>query len=60
MADATSSESGGSGHSERSQKKVPHRTHAGSKPRTTNSDSSWDHLSPSSEERLIGKAKKNI
>lgn len=60
MADATSSESGGSGHSERSQKKIHPRTYAGSKPRTTTTDSSWDHLTRSCEERLIGKAKKKI
>lgn len=56
MADATSS--GGSGHSERSHKKTHHRTCAGSKARISDNDSSWDLPSPSSEERLIGKAKK--
>lgn len=58
MADATSS--GGSGHSERSHKKTHHRTCAGSKARISDNDSSWDLPSPSSEERLIGKAKKKI
>ena len=56
MADATSS--GGSGHSERSHKKTHHRTCAGSKPRISDNDSSWDLPSPSSKERLIGNAKK--
>lgn len=58
MADATSS--GGSGHSERSHKKTHHRTCAGSKPRMSDNDSSWDLPSPSSEERMLGKAEKNL
>ena len=58
MADATSS--GGSGHSERSRKKTHHRTCAGSKPRMSDNDSSWELPSPSSEERLLGKSKKNL
>ena len=58
MADATSS--GGSGHSERSHKKTHHRTCPGSKPRISDNDSSWDLPSPSSEERMLGKAEKNL
>lgn len=54
MADATSS--GGSGHSERSNKKTHHRTCPGSKPRISDNDSSWDLPSPSSEERMLGEA----
>lgn len=58
MADATSS--GGSGHSERSHKKTHHRICSGSKPRISDNDSSWDLPSPSSEERMLGKAKKKF
>lgn len=58
MADATSS--GGSGHSERSHKKTHHRTCPGSKPRISDNDSSWDLPPPSSEERMLGKAEKNL
>ena len=58
MADATSS--GGSGHSERSHKKTHHRTCSGSRPRISDNDSSWDLPSPSSEERMLGKAEKNL
>ena len=50
MADATSSGSGSSGHSE-SRPRIHRRICAGSKP-STNSDPSLTHLQPPSEESL--------
>ena len=60
MADATSSGSGGSGHSERIKQRLHHRPCAGgTKPTFAGYDSAWEQLSPSTEGRL-GKLKKNL
>ncbi|KAJ7389226.1 hypothetical protein OS493_032694 [Desmophyllum pertusum] len=53
MADATSSGSGGSGHSERIKQRLHHRPCAGgTKPTFAGYDSAWEQLSPSTEGRL--------
>lgn len=55
MADATSSGTGSSGHSERSRPRIHRRVCAATNPCPTNSDPSLAHLQPQSEESL-GKA----